>query len=266
MPPSATPSADNYEDDQELAVVVDHMIADGSHQLVQEQVPHADTTVSESDSHHNLHHAVLEDAYSADSAGPSDAVEVAEAEQSWGFDMDEVIGGEDIVSAALDNPSFSEAAQEPYQHEEAHVVSSTVDNTHNQVEQESFVESTNEATEGAIEDIDAAVIADETERADQESDDEHDSEVREVRACFVHEEIEVIASNENNHFANPSLSPTSFRSCLLLNIPQSPFQRRARAPKFRHSQPTLELTLEAQFLSMTASLITLMLLLLRTSL
>lgn len=201
MPPSATPSADNYEDDQELAVVVDHMIADGSHQLVHEQVAHADTTVSESDSHHNLHHAVLEDTYSADSAGPSDAVEVAEAEQSWGFDMDEVIGGEDIVSAALDNSSFSEAAQEPYQHEEAHVVSSTVDNTHNQVEQESFVESTIEATEGAIGDIEAAVIADETERADQESDDEHDSEVREVLFATQHTPVAIPEEGESSEIS-----------------------------------------------------------------
>lgn len=186
MPPSSTtPSAGHYDDDQELAVVVDHTTADGSHQLVQEQVPHADTTVFESDNHHNLYHAVPEDAHSADSAGPSDGIEVAEAEQSWGFDMDEVIGGGDLESAALDNASLRAVAQEPYQHEEGHVVSSTVDNTHNQVEQESFVESTTEATEGVIEDIETAVIADETERADQASDDEHDSEVREVRALVL---------------------------------------------------------------------------------
>ena len=80
MPPySATPSAGNYEDDQELAVVVDHTTTDGSHQLVQEPLPHADTTVSESDNHHNLYHAVPEDAHSADSARPSDAVEVVKA-------------------------------------------------------------------------------------------------------------------------------------------------------------------------------------------
>ena len=180
--------------------------------------------------------------------------------------MDEVIGGEDLESAVLDNPSLSEIAQEPYQNEEAHVVTSTVDNTHNQVEQESFVASTIEATEDVIEDIEAAVIADETERANQASDDEHDSEVREVRACFISEEIEIITNHDTNHFANLSLSPALFRSCLLVSIPQSPFQRRARAPKSHHSQPTLELILEARCLSTTASLITLMLLLLRTSL
>ncbi|KAF8947305.1 hypothetical protein BGZ47_009602 [Haplosporangium gracile] len=197
MPPvSATLSTDNYENDQELAVIVDHTTTDEPNQLAQEQPSHTDTTVFEFDTQRNLHRAVPEEIHSVDSARPSDAVEAAEAEQSWGFDMDGVIEGEELESAALDNPSLDEIAQESYQHEKPHVVSSTVDNTHDQIEQQSFAASTVEASEDMTEDIEAAAIVDETKHADQASDDEHDSEVREVLFATQHNPVAVLEEGE----------------------------------------------------------------------
>lgn len=160
-----------------MTVVVDHTTTDGPNQLVQEQLSHADTNVSEPDNHHNRHSAVTEETHSVDSAGPSDVVKVTEDEQLCDIDMGEVIGGQDLESTNL---SLDEISQEPYQAEELHVVPSTADNTHDQIEQESFVASTTEATEGVVEDIEAATVADETKHPDQASDDENDSEVREV--------------------------------------------------------------------------------------
>ncbi|KAF9135688.1 hypothetical protein BGW39_001087 [Mortierella sp. 14UC] len=179
MPPSsATPSTGDYEDRQELSEVVDR--DHRAEHLVQGQHSYADQSIDSTFDHNdNLHHHTTSgETHGIDSAGPSEIVDEAVAEQSWGFDMDEVIGG-DLESA---NPFLGEyeqaIVQERYQPEEPHVVPTTTDNSHHQAEQELFVPSTIEET-ADVEGIEA-VIEGESKHVDQASDDEHDSEVREV--------------------------------------------------------------------------------------
>ncbi|KAG0212509.1 hypothetical protein BGX33_003497 [Mortierella sp. NVP41] len=194
MPPSSTtPSAGDYQDENALSEVVDHDQV--TEQSNQQEYSHTDATISSEPTHHdNVYHS--EETRGIDSAGPSDAVEVAEAEQSWGFDMAGVIGGDDLESAALDGPSLGnfgqEAVQEHYHPDEQHIVPPAVDH---QVEPESLVPSTDETTEG----VPTAVDVD-TEHADQASENEHDSEIREVLFATQHTPAAIpqdIQSTEN---------------------------------------------------------------------
>ncbi|KAF9899822.1 hypothetical protein EC991_008251 [Linnemannia zychae] len=200
MPPSsATPSAGDYGDEQELSEVVDH--ENRASQLVQDQDSHADqSTSSVFDHNDNLQlRTTSGESHSIDSVGPSDTVEEAVTEQSWGFDMDEVIGGEDLESANPSLDQYEQAVAQDFHHpEEPHIVPTTANSTHDQTEQELVVPSTLE---------EPANVEDESKHVNQASDDEHDSEVREVLFAKQHTPVaipEEAQSSENSPFATNS--------------------------------------------------------------
>ncbi|KAG0328832.1 hypothetical protein BGZ99_004320 [Dissophora globulifera] len=245
--PSATETLDDHDDVQRVSIGNDHEreaesdeiasdsgnpFASPEDDLVAEQelLAHSSSTASELDHHHSpieyqpahqsyrgaspeSHVHSTEDFEHGTNAGGD--VEVAEAEASWGFDMDEVL---DIEVQAIEQEEEGEEMEQSHYHG-----SSTPENS----------------TKDAILEHDVPVVdlvADtQDDQLAQESDNEHDVEVRDVLRSA---QANPIVESGDGHKTGASSSPLSLAVDDQDYAPAGGIDHIEGGSSFHHLQPT----------------------------
>ncbi|KAF9926967.1 hypothetical protein FBU30_003609 [Linnemannia zychae] len=195
MPPSSTtPSTNDNDSEQEISDAADHHVR-ASQSLHDEQ-------------HSSVDHISSRAIHSSNSTGPSRIAEDIDAEQSWGFDMDEVIGSQNIELADLDNTleeSSQSGVQERTLSEEYYAESTTVHRSRDDADQTpSVIEE-----DGTVDIIETAAVK-ETNRVNLTSEDEFDTEVRKVLFATQTIPVDLLTEDQSSEISPFATSHRAF--------------------------------------------------------